>query len=562
MKYVCTHCGSVVEADEAPARCPTCLRKHGLIPEDDRDKAKQANKAAGPASSNKRLIIIAAAASLLLGAGLGVWLISRHSKNHGSSNTTRVLGRMSAARLVAALKKEGTPDHTLPFDPDQAIAKWAAPLKKGAIRDTATALLQATRKMMDPDGSIKAAEADHPGSLLTAKQVLAAGKGDDEASAQSYAMAAFVLAAARSLGLRATMIEIYAEPGHKGPLDDTGRLGRFGVALFAQSFSQKKPDAVIDPLLPKLDQPTQYALLDDLSALGAYLNLKAQQTLMTNQDPTTTAMLARAAAHLAPTSPSVQCGRSTMLLAVGGLQPGLSAAHKALGLHDDPPRHMCLAQAYLATGRPDQALTELRTATTNDPNYAIAWVEQARIMMSTGQAAKIQELLDRADQAHPGLWDAKVLRAMLPAIQGNPAKSAQQLSALLSQRPTDLRVFFYLWQLYETTGNEDQADALTKTFTANLPAAQRPAVLARIQQAKQALAKMKAQAAKAASASGAGAAPGGPAGPGIPGAAPSLPTSPGATPPPPPKMDFKLKAPSGPVMGPGPGASDRYKLNY
>ena len=560
MKYVCSHCGTVVESDEKPAKCPNCLRKHGLIPEGEANKK----------TNEKRRIpwkLVAVAAAVILVAGGGVWWWSSHrSSNEKPPSATHRMGPQPAAALSAAMVQAGAPKLPLPFAASDRITSWARKHIQGATpKAKAHNLQKALHGLLDGKSCKKPSDRITAQTLLSAKQVLA---HSGQKPCHSFAMAALGLAAARAAGLKATMAELFAPQAKSGddqatpPLDPTGGQGRFGIAVFAKGYDDPKPAAILDPLSAQGSKVASYQLLDDLSALAAYLNLKAQ--VVAANDPPTARMLAEAAAKLGPDSASVQCGAGTVLIALGGLSEGSDAVLKAVGIRDDAPRQLCLAMAKMASRDVAGAMKALQKATKKNEAFATAYGVQARIMLAMGQPAKASELLDRAEQYRPGLRSVRVLRAMLTAMQGNLVKATSALEKLLQEQPDDPDAFQALWQIYVSTGMSEEADKLAKKFAENMPAQARARFLAQMSEHAKAIAKMQ----QAASSGGAGApgpgpsAPGPSGGPATQGGGSALPApGPGPLNTPAPNMDFKLKAPTTGPSGPGAGPKTGPKLD-
>jgi tetratricopeptide (TPR) repeat protein len=553
------------------------MRKHGLIAADENAKSERgAKQKRDPATASfwkkNRLIIAIASAVIVLGVGALFWWLWPASEHKTEPLDQPGLGALPAARLQKALKAHGLSNIPLPFAKNEAIERWASGAKKTTPQKTAQALLDKLTKIKKPNGALRVISPQRldTARLLTATEILERQNAAVEVKIPSYSLACLTLASARAIGAKAVLVEIHRVSDRKGPADPTGSRGRFGVALFAKSYDQPEPDVVIDPMSGKLDTAAEVELLDDQTALAHYLNHRAQRMLSSGPDSSVAMMLSGAAAQMARNSATIRCGRGLVMLAVGGIQPALSSFQAAIALRDDAPRHYCMAQALLAMRKIRKALSHLKTAIKKNPAYGQAYVEQARLMLGVGQAARAEELLDRAAQTTPDLWDIKVLRAMLHAAKGDVATAVTKLETLIAQRPQDLQTFFALWQILMGTNQEKRAAKLEKQILSGLKGAKREMLAARLKQAHKAFAELKARAATQGGAGPGGAlsgnAPpaggpppsaGGPPAGGAPGGG-TLP-SPDT---PAPDMDFKLKTPTPGSMTPSKTPADRYKLNY
>ncbi len=568
MRYVCSHCGTVVESDEPPAKCPNCLRKHGIIPEEESSSKKRKNKKAGATDQGKenrampwKTIAIATAALLLLG-GMGLWWWhGRRSAGHRAKTADHRLGPQDPRSLQAAMVQAGAPKLPIPFAQNQRVAEWARKhIQGGDLKAKAHSLQKALHDLVDGKTCRHPGRRITPNTLLTAQGILS--HAGPARPCHSFALSALGVAAARSVGMKAVLAELYAAVKADGtqtiPLDPTGGQGRFGVAILSSGYKDAKPLAILDPLSSKPSQTGSYQFLDDLTALASYLNLKAQA--LGESDPPTARMLADAASKLGPGSASVQCGVGKVLIALGGLSEGTDAVLKAVNLRNDAPRQLCLASAKLYARDVTGAMSALKAATKKCESYASAYLLQARIMLAMGQPAKASELLDRAEQHRPGMRPAKVLRAMLTAMQGQIGEATASLEQMLKEQPDDADAFGALWQIYVSTGMTDQADKLAKKFASHMPAQAAAEFLAKMKEQRKAIAKM--QQAAAAGQSPSPTPPGGAAATAPDKSTPTSPLpSPGQGPlnAPPPNLDFKLKAPTG--SSPSPHKGPKLDLN-
>ena len=589
MRYTCSNCGEEFNTKETKVRCPSCLRKNGLIPAEENSprkgglKKSDANgvssEADKPEKSRKLYFAIGCVALVIAAAIAGIYWWSRSTdKPVHDPLEDPGLGKQPVERLKTALAAVGFPKEPIPFEITGPVEKWSSPLKGKSPENAGAALSSMIQKLMESRGMEFADTPDIGNArILTASQLLdlpertgskgkpeaqederseEAESSDDGVMVSSYSLAALGLAGARAAGHKAVMVEIHQASHIDGPPDPTGARGRFGTAFMDDDF--EKPVVVLDPVTGTIGGMEVVELLTDMEALGLFLNLRAQRNLEAGSEPGTTQLLSEGARNLAPRSATVRCGGGLLLAALGGIQPAEGMVQSAMGLRDDAPRHFCMAQIYLMTQRLQEALAMLEKAIRMSPKYAHAYLEIARIMLASGNLLEVEEHLDRAESARPGLWEAKVLRAMVPAVRGDASTTIRRLQSLHSQRPRDVSTFFSLWQILKKTGQDERAGELEKAMLKRLDRERGAQVRERLRQTKEFLSKLKERMAE------------GedyfdepadyfPAADDTPTPTPA--PAPGTAPPPPADLDFKLETPIPPGKTPG-GPGEKFKLDF
>ncbi|MBU1412264.1 hypothetical protein KKC22_12190, partial [Myxococcota bacterium] len=85
MKWVCTNCGNHFENDEAGTRCPECLRRNGIILEEE-GKAPRTAESSGPEKRARRLALILAISAAVIAVGVAMIVLLLVSSNPRSSS--------------------------------------------------------------------------------------------------------------------------------------------------------------------------------------------------------------------------------------------------------------------------------------------------------------------------------------------------------------------------------------------------------------------------------------------------------------------------------------------
>ena len=163
MKYVCSHCGTEFEPEKDPPRCPSCLRKHGLMPADQGDKKNKGTKSAGdsgeagdsPAPPNRWIWGGIAAAVVVSGVVAGIyWYRSSGPKKPAPLPPRPGLGPAKPALLTRFLEHHGISAASIPIRPDPSVTKWAAGIKGKDLKSKARALMDRLDKLKAPAGRL------------------------------------------------------------------------------------------------------------------------------------------------------------------------------------------------------------------------------------------------------------------------------------------------------------------------------------------------------------------------------------------------------------------------
>lgn len=467
MQYHCVQCDHVFtldSSDEKP-RCPVCLRQHGL--------RRVEAKAAKPASSGSRAVI--ALAALLVAAG-GGYALYRSTTTHPKGQVP--LEPISAEDLredakVITGQDPGALANLL--DPDAAIESFAERATNG--QDGAAAQAKAIvgalaqrreKQAFVPWPRVEARE----GSPLTAAETWQAIQKDGERR-QLYPLelSALAVAALRSVGVPALLAEVYRYAGETAPLDPSGRLGYYAVALPRQGDA---PVQVVDAYGGRNAAPSanDVKVLTDAQALGAAYALRAQAQADNGGDLRAGLHDSELAVKLSPSSASVRSVRAALLMATGGVEAGTRELDAAAQLRRDAPRRNNLATLSLVTGNADAAAKEVAAVLAEAPDYALGHITLATVHLMRGEQELARAELEKAERLEPDL-------AVLPQIWAQFYASANDLDQALAKaqeavrrRPKDMQALLVLARVDRAAGRYDDMREQARKILAAAPADQ------------------------------------------------------------------------------------------
>ena len=219
MRYVCTHCGTTVESDGPPEKCPNCLRKHGLIPEEESRTRKKGRSGKGKADAedrsgtwSRRYSLVLVALVLVAGAAGGLWWWHARSGSHGKVKpAVHALGPQADASLSAAMVRAGAPKLPLPFQVTGAVKEWAhSHIQGGDLQARAKSLQKALHGLLDGKTCKEPGTRVTETTLLTAGQILS--HSGPARPCHSFALASLGLAAARPREAKAKLWQGLAGP--------------------------------------------------------------------------------------------------------------------------------------------------------------------------------------------------------------------------------------------------------------------------------------------------------------------------------------------------------------
>ena len=284
-------------------------------------------------------------------------------------------------------------------------------------------------------------------------------------------LAALGVAALRALDVDARPCEVFGASTLRAPLDPSGRLGYFAVAVMGGTGGSPK---LFDPYggltQAQLGEP---ALLTDLEAIGAALALQALGRLEANEDPALALHDAEAAVALLPTSPSVRGARGTALLLSAAPEPGMREIEAAAQMRPDAPRKNNLAMIALAMGDGPRAMRELSQALEKSPDFALAHLTLAAAQLGSGEREQARAELDKAEALDPDLPALPLTRAELFASGGELEPALAEARRAVKLKPSNPQARLLVGRLLRQAGRYDEMRVEARATLALAPPALR-----------------------------------------------------------------------------------------
>lgn len=467
MRYLCVHCDHRFEAEgsEVPKRCPACMRAKGIEP-----VREPAAPAQGPAKGRARHLVWLAL--LAVAAAAAVWLTRPKSTEDGAASGPRPL---ELDQLKAALTAERVDAGALlsllqADDAVEAFAEKAAAGKDGvrAKTEAVTAALRARARV----------QAFVPWSLgeprttevMNAAQTLKV-LGKDGARLELYPLelAALGVAALRALDVPALVAELVDVAGRKAPLDPSGYLGYFVVAVYPEKLG------VGAPLLfdvyggANLASGAQASVQTDTAALGAALALRALHENTYLADPKRALESTSHALQLAGRLPSVRTVRGVVVLTERMIEQGLQEFQAARELRADAPRMHNVASVMLVTGEVEKAQSGLSAALEKAPEFAGAHATLGTLLMMQGEREAALVELQKAEKLSPDLSLVQWGLAEYALRQGERDEAVARARRAYEARPSfDSKLRFAA--LLRQASKYDEMRALATQLIEQIPA--------------------------------------------------------------------------------------------
>jgi Flp pilus assembly protein TadD len=452
MRYLCVHCDEKFELSEGlEPRCPKCMRVHGLRPL--RNSARP-----GAFPSRQRAILLAAGLLALSALAFGTYAIARRQRDPDPVVLTS--GPLADDMLARELERKGVQAAGLDrlLVADDAVRRFAANAVTGksTSREKATAVIAALRARAKSNAFVawplSEPRAEAP---MTAAQVQSAiAKDGARRPLYPLEVAALGVAALRSVGEQAMVVELYEIPGERAPLDPSGRLGYYAVALGAAKDTARIFDVYGGR--PDLAGCSQCALLGDIEAVGAALAIRASARMVANEDPAAALRDVDAAAKLSPSSPTVRTARGAALLANGASELGQNELEAAAQLLPDPARGNNLAMLHMALGDGERATQEVARALERQPDFALARVTLAQIHLARGERDLARAELEKAEALDPKLSVLPLTWSEFHASAGENDQAIEYARRAVEAKPRDAQVRLMLARIYRQASRYDE----------------------------------------------------------------------------------------------------------
>lgn len=469
MRYLCVNCDEKFELSaEQEARCPKCLRVHGL--------RTLAAAAAEPPPQRRNRIRVGLAALVLAALGGGGYALFSQQRAQEASDPGR--GPLTSAQLGRALAARGIAETGLEqaLSANPSVERFAREATAGRSEAgaRATAIAEALSARAKRDAFVRWSLSEpRDGALRRPAEVLDAISRDG-ARLQLYPLelAALALAALRAVEVPARLVELYAVSGERTPLDPSGRIGYFAVALGDDPVSARIFDVYGGR--PEIHGCSECALLSDTEAVGALLSLRAVHRMAQNEAPAQALRDAESAAKLLPGSPTVRSSHGAVLLANGARDPGQNEFEAAAQLKPDPPRRNNLAMLHLALGDAERAAQEVARALERQPEYAAGHVTLAQIHLARGERDLARTELEKAESLDPRQPSLPLTWAQFHASAGEYDQAIEYARRAAQLRSHDPQVRLLLAQILHQASRYDEMRAEARAALALAPAAIAP----------------------------------------------------------------------------------------
>jgi len=436
MRYVCVHCDHRWddEGAEPPRRCPSCMRANGVEAATDKPKATRS----APARRRSPATLIGVALLVVLAAVGGYFLLGKRPKAGDQDVAAPLSSAQLQEALTAAHADAGELAALLEADANvERFAKQAAgsvdgPMKQAeavllAIRTRASALAFAPWSLGEPRTT----------PVMTAKQLIAP-LSKDKGRAELYPLevAALMVAALRALDVPALMAELADLEAERAPLDPSGYLGYFVVAVYPGEAGIGVPK-LFDPYGGRpLQGGAKHAVLRDTQAVGAALALRSLHEVAYLADPRRALESSSDALTLAGTLPSVRTVRGMVVLAGKQVEQGLQEFAAARQLRPDAARLHNLATAELMSGDLERASKDLQAALTRTPDYAGAHATLGTVSLMQGEPERAFAELQQAQKLAPDLALVQWALADYWLRTGDRERSLETAERALAKRPS------------------------------------------------------------------------------------------------------------------------------
>jgi tetratricopeptide (TPR) repeat protein len=465
MRHLCVHCDEQFElAPEQEVRCPKCMRVHGIRALDGA-AAPIPRRARRPGLWAALLVVVLGAGG---SAGYAVWQRDLHpdaATLAGKPLSQRVVRRELEQRAVNADALARL------LEPDAAVEQFAKRATMGAssAADKARAVVKAVRARFQAQAFVSWSLSDpRQGPVRVAAETAKALERDGGRN-ELYPLevAALAVSALRAVDVPAMLVEAFAWPGERVPLDPSGRFGYFAVGL-----REGNALRAFDAYGGRAEQATcaDCTQLGDLEAIGAALSLRATQRLADNEDPARALRDADAAIKLLPGSASVRGARGAVLLANGANETGQSELEAAAQMRPDGPRRNNLAMLSVALGDGERAAREIAQVLEAQPDFALAHVTLAQIQLATNEREQARAELDKAEALDPRIPVIALTRAQYFAIANQNDQAVAECKRASQERPNDPQVHLMLARIYRQAGQYEQMRAEARTVMTLVPA--------------------------------------------------------------------------------------------
>jgi tetratricopeptide (TPR) repeat protein len=438
MRYLCVHCDHRWEEEgseppataKRPARCPGCMRATGV------EAVGGATRAATGKPGRTKHYLLAAAGFVVV--ALVVLLVAKRTDQAAATGLAPLEpDDLRTALLADKVEPAGLEDLFAVDAAMEAAAEKAAGDADGPVaqadavhqlvRTRASALAFVPWSLGEPRGT----------PVMVARDTFSALQ-KDKGRAQLYPLELAVLQAAllRTLDVPAMVAELVEVPGERAPLDASGYLGYFVVAVYPDEPGQGTP-RYYDPYGNRsLPADAKAQVLTDKQVVAGLLAVRALYQMAYQADPRAALETSSQALTLAASLPSVRSARGVILLGNSMIEQGLEELKAARQLRPDAPRLHNLASAMLLTGAVEGAERDLTAALAKAPDFAAAHATLGALQRIKGDADAARAELERAEQLAPDLSLVQWALAEKHLREGDREGALARAERALGSRPS------------------------------------------------------------------------------------------------------------------------------
>jgi hypothetical protein len=432
MRYLCVHCEHRFEAsgEETPRRCPSCMRANGVQPVREETRATPKKRSRGA---------VLGVAALALVAAVGGYFVFGKRPSAGEQGSVGPLSPSALHdQLAGAQIDAGELEGLLASDASIEQFARAAIGRASTTYDKAEGVMRALRARASALAFVPWSLGEPRTTVVgTAKHTLETLRRD-KARAQLYPLelAALGTAALRAVGVPAMLAELISAEGERAPLDPSGYLGYFVVAVYPAEPGLGTP-RLFDVYGGRALAPgAKHAVLSDPAAIGVALSLRALHEVSYLADPKRGLDSSSHAIQLAGKLPSVRTVRGMVVLAGRQIEQGLQEFAAASQLRNDAPRLHNLASAALMTGDVERATKDLQAALERAPDFAAAHATLGSLAMVRGDMDQARAELAQAEQLAPDLSIVQWAQAELQLRGGDRDQGIATAQKAMEARPS------------------------------------------------------------------------------------------------------------------------------
>ena len=445
------------------------MRLHGL------EKVGGAKSAASQTRRAPVALIAAIVGVVALGGGYYAWAKRASDVVEGPPP----VAPLSLAQTRGYLRNAGVEAGALAnlFVADDAVEKFASKAvsgKSGAM-DKAKGVVAAIRDRAAKRGFVTWALSEPRDSQIRSAAETLGVISKDGAADKSYPLelAALAASALRSEDVDAMVAIVENYPGEKAPVDPSGYLGYFAVAVPKAAGS--KEYSYFDVYAGRTATPdaADVNVVTDIEAIGYALNVRAITSLLHDGDSTKAYADSELATKLVPRGAEIRGVRGAVVLASGNYEEGVRELEAAAQIRNDAPRRNNIGGLLLVKGDLDGAQKQVGAALDAAPEFAGAHATLAAIHLAQQENDDALRELETAKRIDPDLHTLPILFANYYAVTGEFDHALEFAKQAVAHRPHDPQGHLLLARLYRQASRYDDMRKEAKAALEAVPSAQR-----------------------------------------------------------------------------------------